>query len=982
MKKVRLSIDGHPVSVPEGSVVLTAIQSAGAFVPTLCHDPALKPFGACRLCIVEIEGMRGLPTSCTTPVREGMIVRTETEEIRRVRRTIVELAIANHPADCLICEKSQQCELLKVARYVGARQGTDGGLRRAKLKNGRDTSSPAFDFDPNKCILCGKCVRTCDEISGVGAIDFAHRGYQTVVTPFGGRQLAQSVCQSCGECVEHCPTGALMAKDILVPDKEVETICPYCGVGCSILVGVRSGRIVRAKGNEKSPVNRGELCVKGRFGLDFVNHRDRLTRPLIRREDVPKGASGDITVLFREADWDEALERVARGMANVIESSGPEAAAVLSSAKCTNEENYVIQKFARAALGTNNVDHCARLCHASTVAAALAAFGDGAMSNSISDVDEADVLFVIGSNTTECHPIIGRRIKRAVKNNGAKLIVADPRAIELSESAEVYLSHFPGTDIALLNGMMNLIVEEGLYDTDFVANRCEGFEPFLESIGRYDPTTVEMITGVPADKIRQSARIFGRAKRAIILYGMGITQHTTGSDNVKAVANLLMLTGNLGRKGTGFAPLRGQNNVQGACDMGALPVFFPGYQRVDNPAVKEGFERAWGKSLSAKPGFTVTEMVRAAHDGQLKALYVIGENPLLSEPDIDHAKEALSRLETLVVQDIFLTETAQLADVVLPAGSFAEKDGTFTSTERRVQRVRKAMDPPGAAKADWEIVAALSARLGYIMSYRSSAEIMTEIAKVTPIYGGISHARLEKGSIQWPCWDFRHPGSPMLHKDQFSRGRGRFHVVHDGPPAELPTSAYPIMLTTGRMLEHFHTGSMSHRSRVLETLVPESHVEINPFDANRLGIAEGDSISLTSRRGRVNTKAKKTDRVREGQAFMAFHWGEAPANRLTNPVLDPLAKIPEFKVSSVKAILTVLERAAEDNLFLAALSDNPAGALALFDLTPEHRDALVNGDIESIEKWVGPLDERLQAWLKERLTQENFSRALTEETGL
>ena len=467
----------------------------------------------------------------------------------------------------------------------------------------------------------------------------------------------------------------------------------------------------------------------------------------------------------------------------------------------------------------------------------------------------------------------------------------------------------------------------------------------------------------------------------MILYGMGITQHTTGSDNVKAVANLLMLTGNIGRKGTGFAPLRGQNNVQGACDMGALPTFYPGYQRVDDQATKESFEKAWGKNLSPKPGLTVTEMVRAAQEGRIGCLYVVGENPLLSEPDIIHAKEALSKLETLVVQDIFLTETAGLADVVLPAASFAEKSGTFTSAERRIQRVRKAIDPPGGAKPDWEIVADLSDRLGYPMKYRDTGEIMAEIARLTPIYGGISHGRLEKGGLQWPCWDFSHPGTPILHKGRFSRGRGRFHVVQDGPPAELPTSAYPILLTTGRMLEHWHTGSMSHRSRVLESLVPESRVEINPSDAKRLGIEEGDEVSLSSRRGRVQTKAKRTDRVRPGQAFMAFHWGEAPANRLTNPAFDPQAKIPEFKVASVRAILAALERAGEESTFLTALVQNAAGSIPVYDLTPEHREALARGDIESIEKWVGPLDDRVRQWLKGRLAREDFSREPRADKG-
>ncbi|OGP73685.1 MAG: formate dehydrogenase subunit alpha [Deltaproteobacteria bacterium RBG_16_49_23] len=974
MKRIKLAIDGRAVSVREGATVLKAIEEAGLYVPTLCYDPALKSFGACRLCIVEIEDMRGLPTSCTTPVQDGMVVHTETEEIQRVRRTIVELAIANHPYECLLCNKSQDCELLKVARHVGVEQGSIERLRRATRTRPPDRSNPAFDFEPDKCILCGKCVRRCDEIVGLGAIDFCHRGYDTAISPFGGRPLVQSICQSCGECVEHCPTGALLPKSLFVPEREIETICPYCGVGCSIHLGIRAGKILRVRGNEKSPVNRGELCVKGRYGLDFINHPDRLTRPLIRREGVPRNAStGDVHQIFREANWNEALERVARGLTRTMDQHGPDAIGLLSSAKCTNEDNYLFQKFARAVLNTNNVDHCARLCHASTVAAALAAFGDGAMSNSISDIDHAEVLFVIGSNTTECHPIIGRRIKRAIKNNGARLIVADPRRIELCEMAEVHLDHLPGTDVALLNGIMHQIVEENLHDQSFISERCEEFEPFLESLNRYDLKTVEEITGVAGEKIRQSGLLFGKAKKAIVLYGMGITQHTTGTDNVKTIANLLMLTGNLGHRGTGFSPLRGQNNVQGACDMGALPVVYPGYQRVDNPVVREKFEKAWAKNLSEKPGLTITEMVQAAYDGQLKTLYVMGENPMLSEPDLNHAREALARLGMLVVQDIFLTETAQLADVILPAASFAEKDGTFTNTERRVQRVRKALDPPEEARQDWEIIAEISKRLGYPMNYDSSAEIMNEIARLTPIYGGIDHDRLNRGGLQWPCSDMKHPGTPILHKGQFTRGRGKFHVVHDRPPAELPTSAYPILLTTGRILEHWHTGSMSHRSHVLETLVPESHVEINPVDASRLGIVEGDVISLSSRRGTVQTKARKTHRVRPGQAFMAFHWREAPANRLTNPALDPQAKIPEFKVASVKAMLTVLEMAAEDNRFLTALAENPAGVLASYDLTPEHRKALVDGDIASIEKWVGPLEERMQAWLKARLRQENIS---------
>jgi formate dehydrogenase alpha subunit len=974
VQTVKLNIDGQEIEATKGLTVLEAIQAADIYVPTLCHDPDLKPYGACRLCIVQIEGMRGWPTACTTPAADGMVIHTETEEINKIRRSIVEMAIANHPYDCLVCNKSQVCELLQVARYVGVDEKSVVRLRRGQLVKSVDMSNPAFDFDPNKCILCGKCVRTCLELQGLGAIDLSFRGYHTQISTFGAKPLAQSTCQSCGECVERCPTGALAPKYVVIPQKEVKTICPYCGVGCSVQLGVRGQKIISVRGCKESIVNQGGLCVKGRYGFDFVNHPDRLTRPLIRREGVPKnGNPREISEAFREVDWEEALERFAEGLTRTRDRFGADAIGVLSSAKCTNEDNYVIQKFARAVIGTNNVDHCARLCHASTVAAALAAFGDGAMSNSISDIDQADTLLVIGSNTTECHPIIGRKIKRSVKFNGSRLIVADPRAIELSKIADVHLNHKPGTDVALLNGMMLQIVKEGLHDKAFVNNRCEDFDPFLKSLSQYDLKTVEGITGVSQDKIRQSARLFGKGKNAIIMYGMGITQHTTGTDNVKAIANLLMLTGNLGREGTGFSPLRGQNNVQGACDLGALPNVYPGYQKVNDHSVKAKFQKTWGRKLDDKPGLTLTDMFQVSHEGRLKAMYIVGENPMMSEPDLMHARNAMIRLEFLAVQDLFFTETAQLADVVLPAASFAEKDGTFTNTERRVQRVRKAIKPPGEAKGDWEIVANIATKMGYPLNYSSSNDIMDEIAKLTPIYGGVSYNRLNNNhGLQWPCWSKKHPGTPILHKDKFTRGRGKFHAIDHSPPAETPSFEYPLMLTTGRVLEHWHTGSMSRRSHVLETLAPESCVEINPADAAQLGIVEGDLITLSSRRGRVQTKVKKTLRVSPGLAFMAFHWGDAPANVLTNPVVDPVAKIPEFKVSSIKAILSVLEKAAKDNAFLAALAENSTKALESYNLTTEQRAALAAGDIVSIEKWVGPLEERLKVWLKARLAQEKW----------
>jgi formate dehydrogenase alpha subunit len=976
MNRIELTIDGHRIAVPPGTTVLEASRKAGIDIPTLCHDPDLKPYGACRLCIVRIDGIRGLPTSCTTPVQEGMSVETHSEEIDRVRRKIVELNIAGHPEDCLLCEKSDTCQLLRLARELGVERTTMDRLRRRpRTTRTADTSHPALIFNADKCVLCGKCVRTCHEIAGIGAIDFAFRGDRSRISPFGAKPLAESICRSCGECVVRCPTGALTAKPFRLPEKEVRTLCPYCGVGCGIVLGIRNRSIVSVRGDETSPVNRGGLCVKGRFGLDYVQHPDRLLKPLIRRDGISRTGIPDKPLeAFREAGWDEALSRVADAVGSIGRRYTPDSIGVISSAKCTNEDNYIVQKLARAAVGTNNVDHCARLCHASTVAAAMASFGSGAMSNSIDDVDDADVVLVIGSNTTDCHPILGRKIMRAVREGRLDLIVADPRAIDLCEMARVHIAHLPGTDVALLHGMMRHIVDMGIEDTTFMEERCEDCEPFLESLKQYPLDSVERITGVSAENIRSAAELFGRAERAMVLYGMGITQHITGTDNVKSIANLLLLTGNLGRRGTGFSPLRGQNNVQGACDMGALPNVYPGYRSVNDPDTRAKFEQAWGRPLNPHPGLTLTEMFQACHEGRLRALYVVGENPMLSEPDLTHTKEALARLDFLVVQDLFLTETAQMADVVLPAASFAEKDGTFTNTERRVQRVRRALDPPGESRADWEILAEVSSRLGYAMKYGGPGEIMEEAAGVTPIYGGIRFNRLENGGIQWPCPDLGHPGTATLHTERFTRGRGRFHAIDNIPPAELPSGEYPLLLNTGRILEHWHTGSMSRRSKVLNALVPEGRVEIHPDDASRLGLDHGDFVNLESKRGCIRTRVKKTERTPPGQAFMAFHWSEAPANMLTNAALDPTAKIPEYKVAAVKAILDVLDRAARDNAFLAALSENPAGTLKDFDLTEEHRAALASGDIPRIEQWVGALDPRLQNWLKSRLTQEHWNR--------
>jgi formate dehydrogenase alpha subunit len=607
------------------------------------------------------------------------------------------------------------------------------------------------------------------------------------------------------------------------------------------------------------------------------------------------------------------------------------------------------------------------------VAGLAQAFGSGAMTNSIADFAKADLLFVIGSNTTECHPMIGRVIRQGVKFRGTKLMVADARAIDLAKIADLHLRHKPGTDVALLNAMMHVIIAENLHDHDFIRERTEGFEQFAETVGSYPPERAETITGVSRSDIVKAARLFAGAERASVLYGMGITQHTTGTDNVKSLANLIMLTGNVGREGTGLSPLRGQNNVQGACDVGALPNVLPGYQAVSDPAKREPVRAEWGVgTLPEKPGLTMGEMIQGALEGRVKAMYIMGENPIMSDPDMLHTSKSLMNLQFLVVQDIFPTETVVMADVVFPAAAFAEKEGTFTNTERRVQRVRKAVEPPGEAKPDWEIITLLALKMGGRFLYKGPEAIMKEIASVTPIYGGIHYGRLEKYGLQWPCPDRNHPGTARLHQGTFIRGLGKFHGVEYRPPAESVSPAYPLILTTGRVLEHYHAGSMSRRSEVLNELCPSGAVEIHPEDASKLCVVEGDMIALASVRGKIEAPVHVTDRTAPGLAFMAFHWKESPVNVVTNPALDPSAKIPEFKVAAINAVLAVLDRAAQDNAFFARLAQNPAEALKEYELTPEERAAIVSGDIRKIESWVGKLEERLRTWLIARLQQEKW----------
>jgi formate dehydrogenase alpha subunit len=667
--------------------------------------------------------------------------------------------------------------------------------------------------------------------------------------------------------------------------ENVLTTCPYCGAGCNFYLQVLDGELIGVLPCKSHVVSQGKLCIKGWNASDFVVSGDRLTKPLTKRNGK-----------FYEVSWDEALDTVS----GRLKEYSPDSVAVLSSAKCTNEENYLMMKFTRAVLGTNSVDHCARLCHASTVVGLVKTFGSGAMTNSIRELEDADCILIIGSNTTEQHPLVARYIMRA-EANGAKLIVCDPRGIPLIQFADFHIRHRPGTDVALLNGFMNIILSEGLEDKEFIEGRTEGFEELTQTVKKYTPEYVERITGVPKDDLIEAAKIYAKADSASIVYSMGITQHTTGVDNVASCANLSMLTGNVGKPSTGVNPLRGQVNVQGACDLGALPNVYSGYQSVTDEGIRAKFEKVWKAKLPTNVGLTVVEMINEAAKGNLKALYIMGENPMLSDPDINHVREGLENLEFLVVQDIFLTETAQLADVVLPAASYAEKDGTFTSTGRMVQLVRRAIDPIGQSKPDWQIICELARNMGSKeFEYSSPAEVMDEIARLTPIYGGIAHERLQKEGLQWPCPSKDHPGTPYLHKGKFSRGKGKFFGIEFKEPAELPDDEYPFTLTTGRTIFHFHTGTMTRRTEALNREVPTGYVEINPEDAHELRIVDGELVSVKSRRGTIEINALVTQRVPKGLVFIPFHFAECAANVLTNPALDPVAKIPEFKVCAVR----------------------------------------------------------------------------------
>jgi len=879
---VRLTIDGEEVEAKKGMTVLEVAEEAGLFIPTLCSDADLKPFGACRLCVVEIEGTRGLPTACTTPVAEGMVVRTETPAVQRVRRLTVELIRTDHPIDCNACPKNMQCDLQMMEAMLGI---TEVRFHTLTKDLSVDKSNPFFNLDRNYCILCGKCVRSCDEIRGVGALTFASRGYDRHTATLDDGLLIDSSCESCGECVDHCPVYALIPKNTRKPTKEIETICPHCGVGCGISLGARQDEVVQSHGRKEGTVNDGSLCVKGRFGIpEFVHGFDRLKTAMVKQD-------GEMV----SVEWDEALELVARKLAEYKSNE----VAVIASAKCTNEDTYVAQKFARVALGTNNIDNQARLYSSPSVAGLTRAFGIGTMTNSIEELAGAACILAISTDTTVTHPIIGQKIKKAVRN-GVKLIVANSREIDLVRFADLWLRHNTGTDVALLMGMMRVINDEGLADSTFIKERCKDFEAFKESLKSFPLDVVEQITGVPSAKIAEAARTYAGNSPAAIVYGPEFVQSSNGTDSISAVANLAMLTGNIGKPSSGVNALVSQNNGQGVCDMGAVPDFYPGYQSLDDPSVKSKFEAAWGCSLDSSKGLSLTEIFDAAGKKQIKAVYLIGANPVLGEPDSDNVKKALESLEFLVVQDIFLTDTAKMADVVLPGVTAAEKDGTFTNTERRVQRIRKAIDPVGDSRPDWWITCQLGQKMGKEgFDFDSPSKIMEEIAGFTPLYGGISYERLETGGLHWPCSDKDNEDTPLLHAGSFAGGKGQFVPLEYKTPEEITDSNYPLLLTLGRSLYFTQTGTINRKVSGLSKLRGQDSVEMNPEDASALQVEDGDKVKVISRTGEVVVKTKVTDAQPKGTVFMVFPF-KTQTSLLSAPARDPVYKLPGYAACAVK----------------------------------------------------------------------------------
>jgi formate dehydrogenase major subunit len=912
-KQVTLTIDGQQVTVPEGTSIMRAAMDLGTEIPKLCATDSLKAFGSCRLCVVEIDGRFGTPASCTTPVLPGMSVHTQTPRLKAIRRGVMELYISDHPLDCLTCAANGDCELQTQAGAVGLRDvryGYDGAnhvFARSRSDGKanfdwkpKDESNPYFTYDPSKCIVCNRCVRACEEVQGTFALTIDGRGFDSRVSPGADEAFMESECVSCGACVQACPTATLTEKSVIAigqPEHSEVTTCAYCGVGCTFKAEMRGEEIVRMVPWKDGKANHGHSCIKGRFAYGYALHKERITTPMIRDK---------ATDPWRVVSWEEAISFAADRFKAIQEKYGKRSVGVITSSRCSNEETYLVQKLTRAGFGNNNTDTCARVCHSPTGYGLNQAFGTSAGTQDFDSVDESDVILVIGANPTDAHPVFGSRMKKRLRD-GAKLIVVDPRRIDLVRSphitADYHLALKPGTNVAIVTALAHVIVKEGLVNEAFVRERCDWdeFQDWAAFVSdeRNSPEEVEKLSGVPAADIRAAARLYATGGRAAIYYGLGVTEHSQGSTTVMAIANLAMATGNLGRRGVGVNPLRGQNNVQGSCDMGSFPHELPGYRHISNEAARQSFEAAWGVTLDNEPGLRIPNMFDAAIDGEFKGLYCQGEDILQSDPDTKHVSRALEAMECVIVQDLFLNETAHYAHVFLPGASFLEKDGTFTNAERRIQRIRKVMSPKNGY-GDWEITQMLAKAFGLDWNYSHPSEIMDEIAALTPTFKNVSYAKLDEvGSVQWPCNDASPEGMPIMHIEGFTRGKGKFVITEYVPTDEKTGPRFPLLLTTGRILSQYNVGAQTRRtenSRWHE----EDVLEIHPHDAELRGVRDGDWVRIASRAGEITLHAKVTDRVAAGVVYTTFHHPLSQANVVTTDNSDWATNCPEYKVTAVQ----------------------------------------------------------------------------------